>query len=264
MFSFIHLATPAPRVKPPPSTTAIPVPFSYAPSDDGTDENLLILLHGDGDLHVLFNGLARQLRLPQTAFLALCATDLVPGENVFLDAFTWFPTVWLKGEPLADPSPVLTLLARVLAHLTRDCAWPPARVHLFGFVQGGTLATEFALSVSADNALGSVVSVGGPLLSDPTRAEDNRCPTPLLVAFRSSTSSTQYVTPAALAALRKGFASVREYFMPGRYQTLLMSEPEWEPIKRFWSEHLTKRSASRGGARRGRMRCWAAIRREGE
>ncbi|KAJ6590999.1 Alpha/Beta hydrolase protein, partial [Mycena vulgaris] len=234
-----------PRVKPPPSTTTIPVPFSYAPSDHGTDENLLILLHGDGDSHALFDRLAHQLRLPQTAVLALCAPDLVPGENVFLDAYASFPTFWLGPGPLPataqaqDLSPALALLARVLAHLTRDCAWPPARVHLFGFVHGGTLAAEFALTVSADDALGSVVSVGGPLLSDPTRAEDSRCPTPLLVAFRST---TRYVTPAALAALRKGFASVREYVMPaGSGDTLPMSEPEWEPIMRFWSEHLTRR-----------------------
>jgi hypothetical protein len=36
------------RVKPPPQSTAISAPFSYSPSDDGTDENLLILLHGLG------------------------------------------------------------------------------------------------------------------------------------------------------------------------------------------------------------------------
>jgi hypothetical protein len=36
------------RVKPAPQSTAIPAPFTYSPSDDGTDENLLILLHGLG------------------------------------------------------------------------------------------------------------------------------------------------------------------------------------------------------------------------
>ena len=37
-----------PRVKRPPQSTAITAPFDYSPSDDGTDENLLILLHGLG------------------------------------------------------------------------------------------------------------------------------------------------------------------------------------------------------------------------
>ena len=43
----------SPRVKPAPTEKGIGVPFIYNPSDDGTDENLLILLHGLGK-HVLF------------------------------------------------------------------------------------------------------------------------------------------------------------------------------------------------------------------
>jgi hypothetical protein len=42
-----------PRIKPPPQSSAISAPFSYSPSDDGTDENLLILLHGLGS-HAAF------------------------------------------------------------------------------------------------------------------------------------------------------------------------------------------------------------------
>ena len=37
-----------PRIKPPPQSASISAPFSYSPSDDGTDENLLVLLHGLG------------------------------------------------------------------------------------------------------------------------------------------------------------------------------------------------------------------------
>ena len=43
-----------PRIKPPPQSSAIPAPFSYSPSDDGTDENLLILLHGLGSFAPAF------------------------------------------------------------------------------------------------------------------------------------------------------------------------------------------------------------------
>lgn len=41
----------SPRVKNPPKqgSKGISVPFVYTPSDDGTDENLLILLHGLGE-----------------------------------------------------------------------------------------------------------------------------------------------------------------------------------------------------------------------
>lgn len=45
----IHLkADLRPRTKATPQENEIPTPFFYAPSDDGTDEQLLILLHGLG------------------------------------------------------------------------------------------------------------------------------------------------------------------------------------------------------------------------
>lgn len=83
MTSTIHLraheptpdTTPRPRKKPAPKASAIPVPFAYAPSDDGTDENLLILLHGLGDTHIPFGRLGRSLKLPQTATLAIRAGE---------------------------------------------------------------------------------------------------------------------------------------------------------------------------------------------
>lgn len=37
------------QLKATPLSSRIPVPFAYAASDDGTDENLLILLHGLGE-----------------------------------------------------------------------------------------------------------------------------------------------------------------------------------------------------------------------
>lgn len=51
MASDLHLRSPATaeaRTKPPPKQSAIQTPFEYHASDDGTDENLLILLHGLG------------------------------------------------------------------------------------------------------------------------------------------------------------------------------------------------------------------------
>ena len=79
------------RVKPRPKSSSIPVSFDYCPSDDGTDENLLILLHGlgafngifverlshiiTGDTHIPFGKLGRSFKLPQTATLALRAPE---------------------------------------------------------------------------------------------------------------------------------------------------------------------------------------------
>lgn len=52
--SEIHLrestpsVNPIPKVKPAPKKNKIPSDFVYVPSDDGTDENLLVMLHGLG------------------------------------------------------------------------------------------------------------------------------------------------------------------------------------------------------------------------
>ena len=49
----VHLreaASTSAKVKLPPQTPKIPSQFFYGPSDDGTDENLLIFLHGLGML----------------------------------------------------------------------------------------------------------------------------------------------------------------------------------------------------------------------
>ena len=43
-----EIETDSPKVKNAPKTNSLPTPFAYFPSDDGTDENLLILLHGLG------------------------------------------------------------------------------------------------------------------------------------------------------------------------------------------------------------------------
>ena len=45
------VSTPKVKLHPKSGSGGIPVPFEYNPSDDGTDENLLILLHGLGKCH---------------------------------------------------------------------------------------------------------------------------------------------------------------------------------------------------------------------
>jgi hypothetical protein len=82
-----------PRIKPSPNSSKLASQFFYSPSDDGTDENLLILLHGlglshnyhsrtrvdvynlTGDTHIPFSKLSKSLKLPQTAVLALRAPE---------------------------------------------------------------------------------------------------------------------------------------------------------------------------------------------
>ncbi|KAJ7130259.1 hypothetical protein C8R44DRAFT_775200 [Mycena epipterygia] len=222
----------SPRVKPAPRTEKIAVPFFYAPSDDGTDENILILLHGLGDTHVPFSKLARQLKLPQTAVLAVRAPDQVPF--LYEESYAWFPSFDDLGELIErpNPTPALALMDRIVHHLTDDCAWPLHRIHLFGFAQGGTVAVEFGVKRCRET-LGSIVTISGPLLSYPTLTALSV--TPLLVAYRAPA-----LPPNALSAFKKGFQRVVEHKM-GSQGGMPASKPEWEPIMRFWSEVLGRR-----------------------
>ncbi|KAF7329754.1 Abhydrolase-2 domain-containing protein [Mycena kentingensis (nom. inval.)] len=225
-------ATPRPRTKPAPSKTGIPVPFSYAPSDDGTDENLLFLLHGLGkcDTHTPFYKLGKQLKLPQTAVLALRAPDKIPF--LYEEAYAWYPSFDPLGEliPRPNPTSALDLLGKVLQHLREDCAWPTDRIHLFGFAQGGSVASEIGIRLFRET-LGSIVSISGPLLSYPTLSTQSL--TPILVAYRDPGS-------AELPGFKKGFSRVTEHKM-AKDGGMPASKAEWEPIMRFWSENLGRR-----------------------
>ncbi|KAI8992745.1 hypothetical protein BD414DRAFT_482062 [Trametes punicea] len=247
-----------PRVKPPPNASAIPVPFVYYPSDDGTDENLLILLHGLGDTQIPFGKLGRQLHLPQTATLALRAPEKIPF--LYEEAYQWYTSFDPLGELLErpNPTPALELMTKVIDHLVNDCSWSVNRIHFFGFAQGGSVAAEFALkfwraelsqqqkSLSsssnptagqhAPRSFGSVVSVSGPLLSFPTLQKP--CPTPLLIFHRPAPAESA-LRSTAIAELKKGFGRVEEFKMKG--EGMPRSKEEWEPIMRFWSEHLGRR-----------------------
>ncbi|KAJ3497788.1 hypothetical protein NLJ89_g10302 [Agrocybe chaxingu] len=206
-----------PRVKQPPKASKIPGPFFYAASDDGTDENLLILLHGLGDTHVPFSKLGKSLKLPQTAVLALRAPEQVPF--LYEDAYQWYTSFDDLGEIIErpNPTPAFQFLGTVIDHLTNDCTWPLDRIHFFGFAQGGSVAAEFALErwkaqlqpkkvvnsgqeregANQTNSLksfASVVTISGPLLSYPTLS--TLCPTPTLVAHRSAPSETTLPTNA--------------------------------------------------------------------
>ncbi|OAX36903.1 alpha/beta-hydrolase [Rhizopogon vinicolor AM-OR11-026] len=244
---------PSPRVKPAPQTSSIRTQFSYFPSDDGTDENLLILLHGLGDTNVPFARLGRSLKLPQTATLALLAPEVIPF--LYEEAFQWYPSFDQLGDLIErpNPTPALNLLKDVLNHLTGECGWPPHRIHFFGFAQGGSVAAEACLqwwrrelelssqSCATDKQtsvrpLGSLVTVSGPLLSYPTLSKS--CETPVLVFHRQ-----HELKNGTLDAFRKGFSRVKDVECVGEGMPRASSREEWQPIMQFWSEVLGRRPA---------------------
>ncbi|KAG0704137.1 hypothetical protein DFH29DRAFT_393054 [Suillus ampliporus] len=250
----IHLAAASAlssRVKPAPQTSSIRTKFFYSPSDDGTDENLLILLHGLGDTNLPFARLGRSLKLPQTATLALRAPDVIPF--LYEQAFQWYPSFDQLGDLIErpDPSPALNLFKDVLDHLTGECGWPPHRIHLFGFAQGGSVAAEACLQwwrrelelsslrvtdkETPVRPLGSLVTISGPLLSYPTLSKP--CETPVLVFHRP-----HELKNGALAAFRKGFSRVKDVERAGEGMPRANLREEWQPIMEFWSEVLGRRS----------------------
>ena len=143
-------------------------------------------------------------------------------------------------------------------------------IHFFGFAQGGSVVTEFVIdhwkqqqqqqqqqlrtkksiidSNSSDRSLGqesiplvsfgSIVTVSGPLLSYPTIS--TLCPTPILVTHRSPPSDMA-LPPGAFTAFNKAFSSVTESKMETKGMGMPASKQEWEPIMRFWSQHLARR-----------------------
>ena len=80
------------------------------------------------------------------------------------------------------------------------------------------------------------MTVGGPLLSYPTLSRP--APTPLLIFHRPPPADSALPT-GAVAALKKGFARVEEVQKKG--EGMPRSKDEFEPIMRFWSEHLGRR-----------------------
>ncbi|CAE6485388.1 unnamed protein product [Rhizoctonia solani] len=192
------IVDPVPRTKPRPTRSGLGLEFVYSPSDDGVDENLLIVLHGLGDTMAPFVRMAKQLKLPQTAILVLQAPDPIPFLDQGEEMYQWYTSFTSLGEMIERPNPLPAVekIHRAIAHLKDECRWTESRIHLFGFAQGGTVALESALRLPG--GIKSVVSVAGGLVEVPTRAGPG------------AGSRVLYVGPSAgEGGLRKGFGIVR-------------------------------------------------------
>jgi pimeloyl-ACP methyl ester carboxylesterase len=131
----------------------------------------------------------------------------------------------------------------VFDHLVGDCGWSAWRIHLFGFAQGGSVAAELAqkwwrhtLQQKSEQPFGSVVTIGGPLLSYPTLS--TLCTTPVLV-FHRPPPAEPFLPRDALPAFRKGFTRVIDVKKSG--EGMPRSRDEWHPIMQLWSERLGRR-----------------------
>ena len=175
---------------------------------------------------------------------------------LYEESYQWFTSFDDLGETIErlNPTPAIQYLSKTIDHLINDCAWPINRIHFFGFAQGGSVAAEFGVdhwkqqqqqlraSRGQDSipsvSFGSIVTVSGPLLSYPTIS--TLSPTPILVAHRSPPSDMA-LPPGAFTSLNKAFNSVTESKMEAKAMGMPASKQEWDPIMRFWSQHLAQR-----------------------
>lgn len=233
--------------------------YEYLPSPDGIDTNLIVMFHGLGDTPKPFSNLAKTLKPPQTAFLIIRAFERVPLLEE--EAFQWWDSFDpLTGDPVTNPNPSRSLsrLNAVLDHLiSNEIGWPASTIHLFGFAQGGSCAAELlvnrtrnaeasngskGMAQAARPALGSLVTVSGPLLSLPTISTETRSQTPVLLWVRKHEDTIGRWR----AGFAKGFAFVEHFTasVPGPDgQPSMPRGQEWDPIMKFWSKHLRLRNA---------------------
>jgi hypothetical protein len=205
--------------------------FSYAPSPTGLDSNLLILFHGLGDTCTPFFTLGQSLNLPQTAVLAIQGTSRIPLLEE--EAWGWWNSFDSLGDliPNPDPSETLSVLGNVLEYLTNEengAGWKASQIHLFGFAQGGSCASELSRAWGKGKGkergdVGSLVTVSGPLLSFPT---DIKVGTKVLVVCRKSE-----VRMMGIGGFGKGFENVQEVVL-GRGEGMLRGREEWEQVMR--------------------------------
>ncbi|KAG6829032.1 hypothetical protein H0H87_012819 [Tephrocybe sp. NHM501043] len=250
----------SPRVKKALSKADIPVPFSYFPSDDGTDENLLLLLHGLGTDAIFSSpddGIECRIRGYSFTVQQPWASVEPPSNcgSCSTCTATWYTSFDDFGETIQwpNPTPALDLLDKVVNRLIDGCGWLPHRIHLFGFAQGGSVAAEFGIKwwkqhlasqISSDSpssgskgTLGSIISISGPLLSYPTPSA-KKSSTPTLIVHALPPAETA-LSSGAVADIKKAYDNVTE--KATREPGMPSSKAGWQPIMQFWSTYLGRR-----------------------
>lgn len=129
--------------------------------------------------------------------------------------------------------------------LIKICGFQAREIVLFGFGQGGIVALN-AASEMADEELGGVVSVGGPLpsaIAVPDMRKKFR--TPVLVC-KANTGSGVSEEAAGKIKDSFAFAEVKEWSKKG--DSMPSNRDEMMPIMRFFARRLRSRRGVPSGA----------------
>ena len=152
------------------------------PSADGHADNVMLMLHGRGDVPAPFAKLARRMALPRTVCVALQGPHPIPFVD---DGRAWFTFMDQENfEPIDGTDPtdtrrtdslerVVTRLSNLIDKLTDASistpSWRGSRVHLFGFSDGGTVALTCAMRARGERRLGGCATVCASLLPEQLR-----------------------------------------------------------------------------------------------
>ncbi|KAG2173282.1 hypothetical protein INT43_004656 [Umbelopsis isabellina] len=237
-----------------PSQSKSELSFTFTPSADKVNLNVLILLHGLGDTEEPYKKLGINLKLPQTATMAVQAPEPVPYMD---DGYQWFPSFdLLTGEmlPPSDPNRMkgLTrtraLLSKLIQHLIQDCRYQPSNIFFFGFSQGGTVALDQVM-FGPHKSLGGVVSVSGYLLEEQAneKVTGEKYKGNILVTQGDNdrTVGTKQAASKKLDIIKKycdPSAKVSHFFVPGKDHAMPKSQLEWRAIHTFFSINLARRN----------------------
>ncbi|KAH8553205.1 Alpha/Beta hydrolase protein [Umbelopsis sp. PMI_123] len=228
--------------------------FTFTPSADNVNLNLLILLHGLGDTEEPYRKLGINLKLPQTATMAIQAPEPVPYMD---DGYQWFPSFdLLTGDMLtpADPNRMKglirtrALLSKLVQHLINDCSYLPSNIFFFGFSQGGTVALDQVLFGDHKN-LGGVVSISGYLLEEQAHEKiaGDKFKGNILVTQGDNdrTIGEKRAAEKKLEIIKKycdDSAKVSHFFVSGKDHSMPKSQLEWRAIHTFFSINLARRN----------------------
>jgi predicted esterase len=142
--------------------------FIYGSSPDGIDNNLLIMLHGLGDKPDPYAHFAKNMALPQTAYLSLRAP-----RPLFDLGYEWYDSFDEEGALMVNSPMRLMELARVrqsfqgmFTSLIEKCQWSYSNIILLGFSQGATVALDIALNWENNIPLAGVIAISDSIVDE--------------------------------------------------------------------------------------------------
>lgn len=232
---------------PPAAPVALPPGALFVPPEGGAPAaNLLVCFHGAGDTPPPYVRLAAQLALPATAGLALAGPLPLAGGRA------WFRSLDPESFEPEPPEVAAASLEKVLPLITAwidGAGWERARVHLFGYGDGGTLALHLVAAAASAGAppYGSCVSVSAGMLLKGGEAAATAPATAALPTRGAPTLVTRGATDpdfsttsmnATVARLRALGCDAASCDVPGKAGGMLAGPAEVRQCMLLWAKAL--------------------------